>query len=195
MDTSAFDNEDPHRYSSVHCFNQAWELIDKKNATANDNEAMLLLSMCSAWHWSQHKDCKPQNLSIAYWQISRIYALCGRVKETIRDGELSLNYSRRKDIDMFAVGYAYEALARAQVIAANKNRMKSWLAKAKQVAKDMQDKETRKMLLDDLPAERPSNLDLIRPNKPLHGRILVISSISAPRCLAISSGCRVSFTA
>jgi len=131
MNRRAFDNEDAHRYFSVHCFNQAWELIDKKDRTATEDETMLQLSVCSAWHWSQRKDCKPQNLSIAYWQISRIHALCGRGKEAIRYGELCLDYSQGKDIDMFAVGYAYEALARGQMVAGNKNQMKSWLAKAK----------------------------------------------------------------
>ena len=63
-----FDLQVAHRYFSATCFNQAWELIDKPERTAEEDEAMVQLSLASTWHWTQREDCTPANLSIGYWQ-------------------------------------------------------------------------------------------------------------------------------
>ncbi len=145
-----FNKEKAYEHFSVSCFNQAWNLIDKKDRTPDEDERMLQLAMSSAWHWSQRTDCKPQNLSIAYWQISRVHALCGRCEEAIRYGKLCLNVSQGEDVDLLALGFAYEALARGEMIARNEAQMKLWLTKANEVAENIPEEDTKKMLLDDL---------------------------------------------
>lgn len=54
--TPDFDRIAAHRYFSAECFNQAWDLIEKPQRTAEDNEKMLLLSIASLWHWTQRPD-------------------------------------------------------------------------------------------------------------------------------------------
>jgi len=150
MGETGFDKGKTHQYFSVACFNDTWGLIEKQDRTLEDEEEMLQLTMASAWHWSQREDCTPQNLSIAYWQISRVHALCGRGDEALRYGKLCLEASQADEIDPFSLAYAYEALARAASVAGDTDRCEAWIGEARQVAEGISDEETKKMILDDL---------------------------------------------
>ncbi len=77
MSKPAFHLEEVHQHFSTHCFNGAWDLIDKPVRTSDENEQMIQLAHASLWHWSQRADCCEKNLSIGYWQLARIYALLG----------------------------------------------------------------------------------------------------------------------
>jgi hypothetical protein len=145
-----FDLATAHKRFSVDCFNKTWELIDKEGRTPEENEKMLLLSMASTWHWTQREDCEPTNLSVGYWQISRVHAILGRADEARRYGTLCLEASCGEGIAPFYLGYAHEALARAEKVAGNRNEMEEHLGEARKAAERMTDADAKKMLLDDL---------------------------------------------
>jgi hypothetical protein len=111
MNPSACDKAAGHRHFSATCFNKAWEYIDKLERTEEENEKMLLSSAASLWHWMQRDDCGPLQLSIGYWQLSRVCVLAGRPDSAIRYGHLSLRHSA--GLPPFYEAYAHEALARA----------------------------------------------------------------------------------
>jgi catechol 2,3-dioxygenase-like lactoylglutathione lyase family enzyme len=137
-----------HRYFSVGCFNRAWDLIDKKVRTAEEDESMIALAHASLYHWSQRPDCTDQNRSIGYWQVARIYALVKQADNARRYGQLSLRYSQ--DGAPWLIGYAYEALARAEHTAGNFKQRDQYLADARRLADQETDEESRKMLTADL---------------------------------------------
>ena len=139
-----------HQFFAADCFNKAWELIDKPSRTAEEDEQMLLLSMSSAWHWTQRPDCTEQNMSAAYWQISHVYALLNQADNARRYGALALAKAQAKGVPPFFLAYAYEALARAEMVAGNKEQMQAHLAKARRAVKRLTDAEAQKMLLSDL---------------------------------------------
>jgi len=143
-----FDKSKAHRYFAVACFNKAWELIDKQDRTAEENEEMIRLTQASIWHWTQREDCKGSNLSIGYWQASRVFAIIGRVEDARRYGKLCLKHSQQEQ--PFYLGYAYEALARAEKLAGNADLMASYLANATRLAHQIDEADDRKALLDDL---------------------------------------------
>jgi len=145
-----FDLASAHRYFAVECFNGAWDLIDKTGRTEEEDEEMLRLSLASIWHWTQRKDCTPTNLSVGYWQISRIYTLLGQVENARRYGRLCLEIGQMQGVEPFALGYAYEALARAEMVASNRAEMKAYLQQARNVCEIMTDEEDRQQLLIDL---------------------------------------------
>lgn len=150
MGGPTFDETEVHKYYSVECFNGAWGLIDKADRSASENEKMLLLSMASVWHWMKREDCRPSNLAVGYWQISRIHAILGRAGEARRYGQLALDACNDQEVDAFTRGYAYEALARAESIAGNLEETNKALAEAKRAAEAVTDEESKKWLLDDL---------------------------------------------
>jgi len=145
-----FDVAAAHKYFAAACFNAAWDLIDKSNRSAAEDEEMLRLAMASVWHWTQREDCTPENLSVGYWQVSRIYAVLRRAEDAQRYGQMSLETSQAEGVGPFYRGYALEALARAEAAAGNRARMERYLGQAQQMADAVPDVEARKMLLDDL---------------------------------------------
>jgi len=143
-----FDIGKAHGYFSVDCFNKAWDLIEKPNRTPEEDEHMTRLSQASIWHWTQRADCKSTNLSIGYWQASRICAILGRADDARRYAQLCLRHS--KDEAPFFLAYAYEALARAEQVAGNGPQAAKYRAEAVQLTEAVTDDEERKMLVDDL---------------------------------------------
>ena len=145
-----FDHPAAHRYFSAGCFNLAWDLINKSERTPEENEQMLRLSLASHWHWTQRADCTQENVSIAYWQTSRVYAVLGQAENARRYARLCFEVSSGGDVPLWCLGYAYEALARTELVAGDLTSMSEYLREALGVAEAITDPETRQMLLADL---------------------------------------------
>jgi len=126
-----------HKLFSAQCFNSAWDLLDKPGRSAEQDEEMIRLSQASHWHWTQREDYGEKEKSIAYWQTSRIFAILGQADNARRYGQLCL-------------AYAYEALARAESVAENKEQMEAYLHKARAAAERMTDADTKKQFQEDL---------------------------------------------
>jgi hypothetical protein len=65
-----------HRKAGAKCFNEAWDLLDKKNRTHDEDILMLHLAHASRYHWSLVGT--PTNRAVGDWQISRIYVALGQ---------------------------------------------------------------------------------------------------------------------
>ena len=90
VDSTDLDLHEAHKFFSTSCFNRAWDLIEKSNRTSSDDEQMLHLAYTSLWHWMQRTDCSDSNLSIGYWQLSRIHALLGDADKARKSADLCL---------------------------------------------------------------------------------------------------------
>jgi hypothetical protein len=143
-----FDLSKAHRYFAATCFNKTWDLIEKSNRTAADDEQMVLLTLASMWHWTERADCKQENLSIGYWQASRVYAILRRVEEARRYANLCRENSPEEM--PFLAAYAHEALARAESAAGNQAATQKYLAEAHRLADKIADAQDREQLLNDL---------------------------------------------
>jgi len=148
MATPDFDVVEAHKHFSVNCFNLTWDFIDQPSRTLEENEQMILTSMASVWHWTQRPDCEPKNLSIGYWQLSRVFALAGQAEQARKYGEISLRHGKNEA--PFYIGYAYEALARAEAVGGNKAKMNEYLTKAREYLAKVTDADGRKVLQADL---------------------------------------------
>jgi hypothetical protein len=145
-----FDVVAAHKYFSVEFFNKAWDYIDKLNRSIDEADQMLHLSLASLWHWTQREDCTSTNLSIGYWQVSRVFALLRQAENARHYGELCLEASQKEGVLPFYLGYAYEALARAELVAGNQDKMEGYLTHAQEVAAILPDPQEKKQLLSDL---------------------------------------------
>lgn len=143
-----FDLGKAHRYFAATCFNKAWDLIEKPDRTPEEDEQMIRLSQASIWHWTQREDCKSENMSIGYWQASRIHAILGRADDARRYGRLCLEHAPQDS--PFLLAYAHEALARAEKAAGDPALAKKHCAEAEALTKKVIDLEERNLLLNDL---------------------------------------------
>lgn len=152
-DTPNFNIQEAHKYFSADCFNKTWDNMDKDgNRSTEENMEMLHTAIASLWHWSQREDVTHENLSIGYWQVSRVYCLIKQPYNARRYGLPSLQYAR--DLSPFLKGYAYETLARAEMIANNRVIMKVYLEKAHEALAQIGDEEDRQALAKDLESIR-----------------------------------------
>jgi hypothetical protein len=142
------DTRAAHRYFSADCFNRAWALIEKPDRSPEDNRQMLLLAQASLWHWTQRDDCTDQNLSIGYWQLSRICALLGDHKAAIQYGDLCLHHSQGQP--PFYLGYAHESLARAAQLSGDTLRAAQHLNEARRLLAEITDAADRTSLENDV---------------------------------------------
>ena len=144
----AFDATAAHKYFSTHCFNRAWELIEKPNRTSADDLMMVALNQVSIFHWQERADCTDTHRSIGYWQASRIQSLLGNAAEARRHAETSLAFAQAAE--PFYRGYALEALARAEKLAGNSARAVEYAAQARTEAERVEEQDEREALLADL---------------------------------------------
>jgi hypothetical protein len=149
-DEPTFDLEAAHRYFSTNCFNKAWDLIETEERTPADEDEMLNLSLASLWHWTQRADCTKKELSIGYWQVSRIYAITGRPENAMWYAQRCLEVTEDAELPPFYMGYAYEALARAASANRDRRATAEYLGRARAYAAREQSEDDRQLLLDDL---------------------------------------------
>ena len=109
---------------------------------------MLHTAIASLWHWSQREDVQPEQLSVGYWQVSRVYNLLKQPHNAKMYGMLSLKYA--KDLKPFYKGYAYETLARAEMILNNRFIMNVHIDKAREMLEQIEDQEEMQLLAKDL---------------------------------------------
>ncbi len=145
-----FDITVAHRWFAAHCFNSAWDLIDKANRTPEEDERMLRLSLASTYHWTQRADCTNTSMSIGYWQTSRIYVLLKQPENARRYGHLCLAVSQNADVEPFYRAFAFEALARTEALAGNRELAAQYVAEGRRFAAEVVDADEQKAALADL---------------------------------------------
>jgi hypothetical protein len=148
-DTPDFDIQRAHKHFSIDCFNKTWSNMEKDGGrSTEENMEMLHTAIASIWHWSQREDVTPEKLSVGYWQVSRVYCLIGQPNNARTYGLLSLKYA--KELPSFFKGYAYETLARAEMMAKKRVIMLAHLEKAREMLEQVEDEEDRQLLARDL---------------------------------------------
>ena len=145
---TAFDITAAHKYFSAENFNKAWEFIEQDERTDEENLAMLHTAIASLWHWTQREDATARHLSVGYWQVSRVYNLISHPNLARTYGLQALKYAA--SLDPFYKGYAYETLARAEMLSDNRVAMKHYLEKAFEMLSLITKEEDKKLLLKDL---------------------------------------------
>jgi len=142
--------QEQHRRFSVECFNACWAVLDKSEKSPEDLENMVLLAGASLWHWKQRDDCQASNLSIGYWQVSRAHAVAGHYEMALYFGERCLEVGEIEALSPFLVGYAYEALARAEALRGDLAAARRYVDNGQAQLDLVEDAEERRMLEGDL---------------------------------------------
>ncbi|MFO0827346.1 MAG: hypothetical protein U0572_04280 [Phycisphaerales bacterium] len=151
MGDDAIDIPAVHRHFSTRCFNDAWKIIDDESRSDADVVRMLNLAHASCWHWSQRDDCTDRHRSIAYWQLSRVYALAGF-------GDAAMYFAKEcravsEGLDAFLRGFSHEAIARAALVTGDRATAHGHVLQAQALCLALLDAEERGSLfgaIDDI---------------------------------------------
>lgn len=143
-------NRYTHKELAVQCFNRTWDFLDKDSRTAEENEQMIHLAHVSFWHWTQVESHTDQNLSIGYWQLSRVYASAGLAERSLYFADQCLHISKNSRIGPFYIAYAFEARARALLLLDEKEKASSAIRESKEWIAQITIEDSKTMVLKDL---------------------------------------------
>ncbi|MEZ6068908.1 MAG: hypothetical protein R3C10_01285 [Pirellulales bacterium] len=150
MNDTTFDQQKAHRRFAAACFNEAWNLLDKTDRTADDDLQLVRLVHASHWHWTQVEGATRENFSIGYWQTARVYAVLGQADNARRYAAHCLEVSSGSDVEPFYLAYAHEAAARAAALAGDVETMRRHHDEAARIAETLSDEASRTQLQADL---------------------------------------------
>jgi tetratricopeptide (TPR) repeat protein len=139
-----------HRKVAILCFNKAWDHLEMKTRSPDDEREMLLLAHASRYHWGLVGT--PTNKAVGDWQISRIYAVLGQADLALRFAKSSLSISEKNGLAEI-IPSAYEGIARAYATARDWKQAEENLAKARKklekLALENKDREVYLGQIDD----------------------------------------------
>ncbi|MEO2075358.1 MAG: hypothetical protein ABGX20_08150 [Bacillus sp. (in: firmicutes)] len=139
-----------HKHLAVNSFNAVWDLLDLPQRTKEEEEKMIHLAHTSFWHWTQVEEHTAKNLSIGYWQLSRVYSTAGLGERAVYYGNQCLEVSLEHNIEPFYIGYAYEALCRAYALLGQTDASKEAYSTALIYVEQIVDENSKEMLVKDL---------------------------------------------
>jgi hypothetical protein len=139
-----------HKELAINCFNAAWDLLDLNVRTKDEEEQMIHLTHSSFWHWSQVEDHTPKNLSIGYWQLARVYAVCRMGERSLYFAKCCEDISLKNNLEPFYIAYAYEAISRANAVLGNIKETIEYKAIALEYTQKVKLGDSKEMLFNDL---------------------------------------------
>jgi DNA-binding transcriptional MerR regulator len=139
------------RQLGVDLYNSTWVLLEKADRTPAETDEMIHRAHASRWHWARVG--ADVNLARGEWLCSRAYATLGR-------GEPALWHARRcveinealpaEARESWDLPAAYEAMARASLVAGDSASGALWKAKATTALADISDADDRMPIEQDL---------------------------------------------
>jgi hypothetical protein len=144
-----FSDED-HKQFATSLFNLTWSLLDKKDRTKEDNDKMIHAAHASRFHWGEIGTHTPMNLERGEWQVSRVYSVLGRSEPALYHAKNCLEICEANHIGDFDIAFAYEAMARANAVAAKKSESKKYLELAKKAGDQIKKKEDKDYFFSEL---------------------------------------------
>jgi DNA-binding transcriptional MerR regulator len=139
------------RQLGVDLYNSTWVLLEKADRTPAETDEMIHRAHASRWHWARVG--ADVNLARGEWLCSRVYATLGRGEPALWHARRSVEINEalpaeaRESWDLPA---AYEAMARASLVAGDSASGALWKAKATTALADISDADDRMPIEQDL---------------------------------------------
>jgi hypothetical protein len=138
------------RRLAVDLFNRAWELMLLPERTPEQDDELLHTAYASRHHWAEVGTAA--NAARGEWQLSRVYTVLGRAEPALHHAKRCLAYCESDPgvLEDWDLPYAYEALARAELVSGNEDEARRLAAKARELGEQVADAEDREHLAEDL---------------------------------------------
>jgi hypothetical protein len=138
------------RQLAVDLFNHAWTLLRLPERTPEQDDELIHAAHASRHHWGEVGT--PANLARGEWQLARVYATLGRAEPALHHARrcLALCEANPDAIEDWDLPFAYEALARAQLVAGDAEGAARSVERARELGARIADPEDRELLEADL---------------------------------------------
>jgi DNA-binding transcriptional MerR regulator len=156
-DTSASATSSPtlpesERRLAADLFNLVWTLLEQAGRTPEDDDRMVHAAHASRYHWGQVGG--PEQLAIGEWQCARVYSVLGRAEPALHHARRCLEIATAGNtagtVPDWLVASAHEGLARAYLVAGQRESALAAKAEAETTLGKVTDAEDRQVVQDDL---------------------------------------------
>jgi hypothetical protein len=138
-----------HRRLAVDLFNHVWTLLGSSRRTPEQDDEMIHAAHASRHHWSHAGTAI--NLARGEWQCSRVYAMLGRAEPALHHALRCRDYvEAADDAADWDLPFAYEALARAYLVAGDEGAARENAARARALAAGVAEDDDREHVLAEL---------------------------------------------
>jgi uncharacterized protein YndB with AHSA1/START domain len=118
-----------HRMQAVEANNSTWELIEKDQRTADEDEDLLRRAYAAAYHWERAARREPANAARADWLLAKVQLLAERPDLSLHHADRCLATCREHALADFDLAYAHEARGRAlQALGRDDEAAAEWAA-------------------------------------------------------------------
>lgn len=138
----------PERQLATDLFNLVWTLLEQPGRSAEDDDRMVHAAHASRYHWGQVGG--PEQIAIGEWQCARVYSVLGRSEPALHHARRCLAIASIADVPAWLVASAHEGLARACLVAGNREEALRERSAARGVLETVSDPEDRQVVEDDL---------------------------------------------
>ena len=134
MTEAPFDIQRAHSWFAVELNNLAWDTLEKKNRTEEDNEQMVHAAHAACFHWLQVGTVL--NHQRAQCLLATVYAKLGYAEPAVRHASKCLELSQQTgdEQEAFDLATAYGCAAQAYKCAQQSDKASHMQEKALQVA-------------------------------------------------------------
>jgi DNA-binding transcriptional MerR regulator len=156
MTTSPVSSEptelDPatRRKLAADLFNHTWTLLERSDRTPEQVDEMIHSAHASRYHWGEAPDREAVNLARGEWQCSRVYAVLGRAEPALWHARRCLEINEAAGVADWDIASAYEAMARAYMVAGDMDQVAIWKAKAVAALDAIADADDREIVEGDI---------------------------------------------
>src|SRR5215217_792019 len=115
--------------------------MEQPTRTPEQDDEMIHAAHASRHHWS--KVGTAANVARGEWQISRVYTVLNRAEPALFHANRCLAYceAHPNDLEDWDLPFAYEALARAHVIAGSTREASEFVARTRELTEQIADEE------------------------------------------------------
>jgi DNA-binding transcriptional MerR regulator len=136
------------RQLAADLFNHTWTLLETPDRTRMQDDEMLHAAHASRHHWGRIGE--PVNFARGEWQCSRVYAVLGRAEPALWHARRCVALCEEHGIGDFDIAAAWEAVARAQVLAGDRGAAADALERARSLSAVIAEDEDRELIESDL---------------------------------------------
>jgi tetratricopeptide (TPR) repeat protein len=139
------------RKLGVELYNSSWALLDKPARTAEEDDELIHQVHASMYHWLRAPECEPKHRARGEWLCSRAYSVLGRAEPALHHARRCLEICEQyvDNIEDWDLAFAYEALARANRVAGNKEEARRFERRGRELADEIVDPEDKEIVLKD----------------------------------------------
>ncbi|HTC85952.1 MAG TPA: helix-turn-helix domain-containing protein [Candidatus Acidoferrum sp.] len=134
-------------------YNGTWTYLEMSDRTPAQTDQMIHMAHASRFHWGEVVAAgggQPANLARGEWLCSRVYAVLGRAEPALWHARRCLEINESNGIADWDIAGAYEAMARASIVAGDITAAREWAARARTACTEIAEPEDRENIEADI---------------------------------------------